>query len=142
MYVSISVPGLTASTRGAPSKPTADRWSSRAWVACQKGAVGRSTVSPTRTTRPRLAVPPGSVLGLRLVGCRTSTEQGSGEARVGDKAMNKPSSDRGTHRRAFRDAERNGEDERDPLQRRAGRHDHAAVQRRGDRPAVLADEYP
>ena len=64
----ISVAGPAASTRGAPSKPTRDRWASRAWVAGQQGAVGRRTVSPTRTTSPRLAVPPGSGAGLKPVG--------------------------------------------------------------------------
>src|SRR6516225_9922058 len=149
MYVSISVDGLTASTRGAPSKPTADRWASSAWVAGQQGAIGLITVSPTRTTRPRLAVAPGSVSpsarnvrGLEPVAVVGQAEQGSGETRVGDKAMDQPSSDRGAYRRALGDAEGDGEDERDPLQHRAGRDDHAAVQRRGHRPAVLADEHP
>src|SRR5579859_6229528 len=63
MYVRVSMVGVTVRTRGAPSKPTADRWARSAWVAGQHGAVGRRTVSPTRTTRPRLAVAPGSVCG-------------------------------------------------------------------------------
>ena len=56
--------------------------------------------------------------------------------------MDKPSSDRGADRRALGDAVGDGKDERDPLERRPGRHDHAAVQRRRHRPAVRADEHP
>src|SRR5689334_4706390 len=154
MLVSTSVSALTPRTRGAPSKPTADRWVSSAWVARQQGAAGRSTVSPTRMARPRLAVPPanGPVdmgpsavgnCGLRRTGLLfREAEQGAGETRVGDQAMNHLSLDRGADRSALGDAPGDGEDERDPLERRAGRHDHAAVQRGGDRSAVFADEYP
>ena len=56
--------------------------------------------------------------------------------------MDKPSSDRGADRRALGDVVGDAQDERDPLEGRAGRDDHPAVQRRGHRPAVLADEHP
>jgi hypothetical protein len=56
--------------------------------------------------------------------------------------MDKPPSDRGAYRGAFGDAVGDRKDERDPLQHRAGRHDHAAVERRRHGPAVGADEYP
>jgi hypothetical protein len=55
--------------------------------------------------------------------------------------MDKPPSDRGAYRGAFGDAVGDRKDERDPLQHRAGRHDHAAVERRRHGPAVGADEY-
>src|ERR1022692_1546813 len=110
-------------------------------------------------TRPRLAVPPGnrtpdsgpfdsrpsawSVGGLAPAPPSVSqVEQGAGETRVGDEAMDHIPSDRGVDRRALGDAKGDGKDERDPLERRAWRHDHAAVQRGRDGPAVLADEHP
>src|SRR5271168_524242 len=138
-----------ASTRGAPSKPTLARWASRAWVASQQGAAGRRTVSPTRTTRPRLAVPPrsgwprsadGRGLGTSSVAAVHAAEQGSGETRVGDKAMDKPSSDRGPHRVAFRGVVGDGKDEWDLGEQRGRGHDHPAVERGAERPAVGADE--
>src|SRR5687768_7888518 len=49
----------TPSTRGAPSKPRAARWRSKAWTVGVHGPVGRRTVSPTRTT-PALTLPPAS----------------------------------------------------------------------------------
>src|SRR5439155_26845791 len=71
-----------------------------------------------------------------------SREHGSRETRVGDKAMDKPPSDRGAYRGALGDVVGDQKDERDPLQHWAGRHDHAAVERRRQGPAVGADEYP
>jgi hypothetical protein len=56
--------------------------------------------------------------------------------------MDKPPSDRGAYRGALGDAVGDRKDERDPLQHRAGRDDHAAVERRRHGPAVGADEYP
>jgi hypothetical protein len=56
--------------------------------------------------------------------------------------MDKPPSDRGAYRGALGDAVGDRKDERDPLQHRAGRHDHAAVERRRHGPAVGPDEYP
>src|SRR5258708_5813850 len=84
-----------------------------------------------------------SVCGLAPAGRPVSkAEQGAGETRVGDQAMDHISSDRGAYRRALGDAIGDGQDKRDPLEHRAWRHDHAAVQRGRNGPAVLADEHP
>src|SRR5258708_27980372 len=130
------------------------------WVARQQVADGLSTLPPTRMTRPRWAVPPGSgpppdsaspdsrpserapsassVCGLAPAGRPVSqAEQGAGETRVGDQAMDHISSDRGVYRRALGDAKGDGQDERDPLEHRAWRYDHAAVRRGRKGPAVL-----
>jgi hypothetical protein len=56
--------------------------------------------------------------------------------------MDKPPSDRGAYRGALGDAVGDRKDERDPLQHRPGRHDHAAVERCRHGPAVGTDEYP
>ena len=68
-------------------------------MAGQQGAVGRTTVSPTRKTRPRLAAPPRSAChhgagpvwgGTSVRGeavAASELEQASGEFRVRDKAM-------------------------------------------------------
>jgi len=56
--------------------------------------------------------------------------------------MDKPPSDRGAYRGTLGDAVGDRKDERDTLQRRAGRHDHAAVERRRHGPAVRAEEHP
>jgi hypothetical protein len=56
--------------------------------------------------------------------------------------MDKPPLDRGAYRGALGDAVGDQKDERDPLQHRAGRHDHAAVEWCRHGPAVGTDEYP
>src|ERR1022692_4226589 len=76
MYVSVSVVASVASTRGAPSNPTAARWARRAWVAVPQGAIGLRTVLPTRFTSPRLAVPPGSgPSAIGTVGAATGAKE-------------------------------------------------------------------
>src|SRR6202000_2161634 len=143
MYVSVSVTGPAPRTRGAPSKPAAARWPSSACVAARQGAVGRTTVSPTRTTRPRLAVPPGSGTSVRVGASAVSKpEQAAGEFCVRDEAMDKPSSNRGKDSGTLVGVIGDAEDERDPGEQRSGRDDHPAVKRGRDRAAVGADEHP
>ncbi len=59
-------------------------------MARQQGAVGLSTVCQTRTTSPRFAVPPDSGPLGSTVALVVHVEQGSGETRVRDQAMNMP----------------------------------------------------
>src|SRR5260370_13916 len=141
MYVSVSVLVPDSRTRGAPSNPAVRRWASSAWVAVRNGGPGRTTLSPPPTPRPWVAVPPGSTSVLGTEFALGQGQQGGGETRVGDKAMDEPSSDRGQHCGGLGGAVGDGQDERDLSQDWAARYNHPAVERRRHWLAVRAAEH-
>src|ERR1022692_1857902 len=96
---------------------------------------GRMPELPEPEARARCGRPP-SRLGL------SEPEQGTGEAGVGDQAVDHATADRRADRNALGDAVGDGDHGRDPRKRRSWRHDHAAVQRGLHGTAVLPEEYP
>src|SRR5829696_5794551 len=96
---------------GAPSNPTPARCRSSACVAGLVGRWGRRTVSPTRTTSPWFAIPPGNCTSCCALLDTVSpgrfgvtapqqhlsfvVQQGARERVVGDQAVDQAAAERG-----------------------------------------------